>query len=96
MTVVELKDLILDNFEVELLTLYHELNQISVGFESTDCTDYRTIKMVITGLEQSREKMGCHVYLESVADDFKIVESLETALMDGFDSVYIHLNYKVA
>lgn len=100
MTIVELKDLIQDNFETSYMDVRHDLNKITVYFdiysEQGELEDQR-LDLVITGRDQNKGRIGCHVLIEDVADDWRIVDSIETALKDNFPRVYIHLNYgKVA
>ena len=95
MTIIELKDLMQDNFDADY-SMRHDTNTIRVTFWDDYSNDFQVLDLVITGKEQNRDKIGCHVLLEDASDDWRIVNMVETALRDSFPAIYIHLDYKAA
>lgn len=99
MTIVELKDLIQDHFETSDIELKHGLNTATVYFDlysEQGEIEVQRLDVVITGRDQNKGRIGCHVLIEDAADDWRIVDSIETALRDNFPRVYVHLNYKAS
>lgn len=100
MTIVELKDLIQDHFAAPDMDLKQDLNMVTVYFDlysEQGEIEVQRLDVVITGRDQNKGRIGCHVSIEDAADDWRIIDSIETALRDNFPRVYIHLNYgKVA
>lgn len=96
MTIVELKDFIQDHFETSDMDLKHDLNTVTVYFDiysDQGEVELQHLDLVITGRDQNKGRIGCHVTIEDGNDDWRIVDSIETALRDNFPRVYIHLNY---
>ena len=87
---IEIKDMILDNFETENINIDHKNNSLDVTFEWDGISDDpESLKIVIVACDEFKDKQGIHL-LESVTLEHDLADNIFVALRDGFKTIYIY------
>lgn len=89
---VEIKDIMLDLFELENVNIFHKQGLLECTFEYDGFSENPDfIRIQVVGLNEDRDKIGIHLKPDDLEDlEYLLMTRIETALRDGFETIYIH------
>ena len=89
---VEIKDVMLDLFEIENINIYHAEKILECTFNwDGETPDPESVKIKVVSQNESKDSIGIHLFPEDWNDlEYLLMSRVETALRDGFETIYIH------